>query len=267
VHAVLPLTCAASWIADACEQLYPGYRMFGWREVEVLSGIVFDGSCPGDYQMHLSEIRKDDTAGELEFDAAVTSTVNGRDRFHYRAAIALRRTLPEPPLFQTALHAASRPGVAAAMRDLYRDGTLFHGPLFRGVQNIERIDEHGLALRCRLAGFPLSEQGQFPARTINPFVTDSALQSLLIWFRWAKGRASLPLSMVEGQHFGTLHFDRDYTVVVEVRDCTDQRLRADVIAYGEDERVLLRYLGTEVVTSEKLDRFFDEARTRTAVAG
>ena len=39
---VLPATCAASWVASTCEQLYPGFSFHMAEDFKVLKGIVFD---------------------------------------------------------------------------------------------------------------------------------------------------------------------------------------------------------------------------------
>ncbi len=52
-HPVLPATCAATWVVNACEQLYPVYKFFSLNNYKVLKGIVFDASLADDYTLEL----------------------------------------------------------------------------------------------------------------------------------------------------------------------------------------------------------------------
>lgn len=71
-HAVLPATCAISWIANTCEQLYPGYKFFSCPDFKVLKGIVFDENFASKYSLELKEIVKDDTE-KIVFEAKIWS--------------------------------------------------------------------------------------------------------------------------------------------------------------------------------------------------
>src|SRR3972149_10175536 len=94
------MVCAMSWMANACEQLYPGYRFFGYTNYKVLKGIVFDEALADDYVLELKEVSKVETSGQIIFDAVVSSqTAQGKARYHYSARIELRRELPPAPHF------------------------------------------------------------------------------------------------------------------------------------------------------------------------
>ena len=94
----------------------------------------------------------------------------------------------------------------------YEDGTLFHGPCFAGIRRILWLDDDRLELECRLADVPRDLQGQFPARSVNPYVADALFQALLVWVRLSCGSASLPVSTANVTLYRPLEFERTYTV-------------------------------------------------------
>ncbi len=72
---VLPATCAAVWVASACEQLYPGHSFFTLEEYKVLKGIVFDENLSDEYILDLKETAKT-AEGEIEFDSLIWSLIS-----------------------------------------------------------------------------------------------------------------------------------------------------------------------------------------------
>ena len=66
-QAVLPTVCAIAWIANACEQLYPGYRFFSSENYRALKGIVFDSSLADEYVLDLKETAKNESLAKRHF--------------------------------------------------------------------------------------------------------------------------------------------------------------------------------------------------------
>ena len=97
---------------------------------------------------------------------------------------------------------------ARAGADIYRDGTLFHGPAFQGVGRLLNASQTGLTLACRLPALDEATQGQFPARRFNPYVADAQFQAQVIWGRLFHDAASLPLSCRRGEQYLPLPFDQ-----------------------------------------------------------
>ncbi len=78
---VLPAACVMSWMADGCEQFYPGYRFVRCEDYRTLKGIAFDENAAEDYCMEIEEARKGDS-GEIEFAVQVSSRPpRGKDAF------------------------------------------------------------------------------------------------------------------------------------------------------------------------------------------
>jgi acyl transferase domain-containing protein len=177
-RAVLPATCAAAWVLNSCEQLYPGYTFFSMEQYKVLKGIVFDESLAAEHMLDLVEVSKTE-AGEVTFEAKVWSKNElGRIFFHYSLRVKLMRKLPEAPV--EALPTVERQKVILG-QSLYQNGTLFHGPAFQGVQRVQHVGLDRLVMQVSLPKVKESDQGQFPVQNGNPYVYDAIVQCLLIW--------------------------------------------------------------------------------------
>lgn len=256
-NAVLPVTCAVTWLADSCEQFLTGYYCFRCEDFQVLKGIVLDDTLAPHYVLELTEIGRSDEQDEIRFAALVSSvTPSGTTRYHYQARLTLRRDVPQAPLY-TAFDL--RKDGARDGRRLYRDGTLFHGPSFQGVVDLLNISPHRLTLRCRLPAIAPATQGQFPVRTLNPYLADVGLQALLVWARHTYKAASLPLSTACAEQYRPLRFGTPFFVSMEVRSSDPNHVAADVITHDEQGRVYLRFTDARVAISRDLDRLFRPA--------
>lgn len=250
---VLPAICVISWVANACEQLYPGYTFYSSVANKVLKGVVFDGSPLPEFTLELKEVRKEAAIGEIAFEAIISSKVGDRLQYHYGAQPTIRRqTLP--PEFYTRFDLTDRECLDGP--SLYRDGTLFHGPAFQGVKRVLNLSREKVTLECCLP--PVSEisQGQFPVQTFNPFGVDVQLQCLLIWARHFYQAASLPLKIQEVLQYRPLPFGKSYFASMEVQTSSETGLVANVVAHDEKGQVYMRVNGAEVTISKRLNRLF-----------
>ncbi|MEA4908004.1 MAG: polyketide synthase dehydratase domain-containing protein, partial [Anaerolineaceae bacterium] len=247
---VLPATCAAAWMINSCEQLYPGYTFFSINQFRVLKGLVFDANLPDEFVLEVKETSKADH-DQVSLDAVIWSK-NSRDRtfYHYTSQIDLRREIPPAPQvepIQASPMAQATPGAS-----LYQDGTLFHGPAFQGVQQVERIDPDGLSMRCSLAQVPVSRQGQFPVATSNPYIYDAIVQCLLIWTQHFSQAPCLPSSLQSMQQYLPLSFDRPYQVEMKIRSASENSAVADIDVLDPQGRLHVHIQGLEGTISRHL---------------
>ncbi len=251
---VLPTVNAIAWIANACEQLYPGYKMFCIDNYQVLKGIVFNGDNGGheEYTLELEEVTK--TNDTVLFKTVVGSVSRtGKERYHYRAQVTLLAQLPDAPLYENFDASEHHPIMSA---ELYQNGTLFHGPSFRGVERVLNISKEKVTMRCSLPPMAPSQQGQFRVQTFNPFIADGQYQSMVIWARHFHDAGSLPLLTKRGEQFRPIPFGRTTYVSMEVKESTDSKLVADIFTHDADGRIYSRVLGAEVTVSKKLNKLF-----------
>jgi hypothetical protein len=255
--AVLPAVCATAWIAGACEQLYPSHRYFCADDFRVLKGIVFDDALPPEHVLEVQELER--SGGEAGDDVVrlrglVSSTAaGGKTRYHFQADVTLVRRLPDAPHYEPNLgeNEHARDGA-----DLYADGTLFHGPLFRGVQRVLSASPTHLTLRCALPTIDESEQGQFQVQGFNPYVADAQFQCLLIWARLFRDAGSLPLSAQRGEQYLPLRFGETYFVTLTVENASEHELAGTTTVYDRTGLVHARVVGARVTLSAQLDRLF-----------
>jgi len=277
-HAVLPTVCAIGWMVNACENLYPGYAFARVEDYRALKGIVFDDTLADDYILNIQEIVQ--SSDEILFECLIESkAANGKPRYHYKATIALR---PEERICESAnlrvnesanyeLRVASNqrapnhpiaqsPGHAIPGTALYNDNTLFHGPSFRGVEEVWNITERGLTMRCRLPEAPAEVYGQFPVQTFNPYLADAQLQSLLVWAKQMRGVVGLPLRIGKGEQFHQPRFGEVTYASLTIQSAGDHSLVADVVVYNEAGDIYSRVTGAEITLSARLNALFEQGQ-------
>ncbi len=251
--AVLPMVAAMSWMSSTAEQLYPGYRYFGFDQYKVLKGIVFDETLAPEYVLQLKETSKN--ADEIILEAMIRSEQNGRPRFHYSAQLTLRRQIPPPP-HHTPPTYPDADTTPIAGQTLYSNGTLFHRYSFQGVQEVTSISREGLTMRCALETIDRQYQGQFPVQAFNYFMADIGLQSIGIYARHFFDAGSLPLRAMHGEHFKNVDFGETFYVTMRVISSTATDISAEIILYDEDGYVFMIVTDIAVTMSKNLNAMF-----------
>jgi len=256
-HPVLPATCAASWVINACEQLCPGYTFFSIENYQVLKGIVFDDSLAKEYILDLKE-----TVGQyphsIAFEALIWSEdTPGKRLYHYRLEVTLLRQgqTPSPPILSLPQSLQSVLPVAQGV-DLYRDGTLFHGPSFQGVREVLSITAQKLVMRCNLSPVEDRQQGQFPVQTSNPYLYDAIVQSLLIWTQHHHQSPCLPSRLSRLEQYRPIPFGETVYATMEVSQETETAVTGNITVQDERGQVCLRFIELEGTISKQLSRFF-----------
>jgi hypothetical protein len=255
LHPVLPATCAASWIASVCEQLFPGFTFFQLEDFKVLKGIVFDESLAQEHILELKEIEK--VPGEMvKFAARIWSkNKNNRPVYHYSLKVTLLREIPPTSIHHLDLqpHAGTNSGILG--KALYEDGTLFHGPSFQGVQRVISLGEDRLVLECLLQPIPPDRQGQFPLQTYNPFVYDAIVQSLLIWAQRYYQAPCLPSHLTRLEQFRAIPFGELSLVDMKIVSHNQTSVVADIIVTEPQGAVLAKFTSLQGTISPALKRF------------
>jgi len=256
---VLPAVCVMAWMADVCEQLYPGYQPFRCEDYKTLKGIVFDGAEADEYCMDLKEIRKTDS-GKIEFEVKISSRQPGDKRIHhYSSQIVLLRRIPEAPFYEGFDRTENQ---AIEGTSLYEDGTLFHGPHFQAVQRVLNISEKKLTLQCQVPEVGEQDQGQFPVRTFNPYAADVQFQSMLIWVRKHYDAGSLPSKAPVGEQYRPIPTQQELYVSLDVKNASKTRMVADITTHDETGKIYTRVLDAEVTISKQLNHLFVRPTSR-----
>lgn len=249
-NAVVPMVHALNWMANSCEDLYPGFKFFRCDDFRVLKGIVFDDTLAPEYVLKLTEVAKD--AGHVTFEAMISSNTD-RERFHYKSQITLRAEHPPMPRYDK-LNLSKGNGLDGA--GLYQDGTLFHGPYFRGLEEVLHLDERRITTRCIAQEIPETVQGQFPSQSFDPYIIDSMLQLAVVWARKMQNGGSLPLACAVGERYAHIPPNTIYYATLEVVEATPNKLLMNIIAHDADGNIYARVEGGQVTISENLNALF-----------
>lgn len=258
---VLPATCASSWLVSACEASFPGWRFARMEDFKVLKGITFS-SGQQEYEMTLEKAQSKDE--EQLIDAVVTSrNEKGRRIFHYSGHVILSKSLPAAPVYPV-------PDFGAlAMNDgvqFYRDGTLFHGPLFQGIHKAAFDSREKVITQITLPPMSHKDQGQFPVESTNPYINDAVVQSLLIWSQEIYSAPCLPSRLKEWVQYRPIPFGVPIWAELTVGFHNEHAVSGDLVVAGEDGRSYFRFNGLEGTISQQLNRFIGRKAQSTQEA-
>jgi len=248
---VLPATCAAAWAVYSCEQLYPGYRFFSLEQYRVLKGIVFDDNLADEHVLELKETSKSDE--KIDFEVVIWShNKNGRKVYHYSLKVTLLRETPISPVYQLENGLEFQPIQGS---ELYRNGTLFHGPSFQGVEKVLHLSRGKLVMEVVLPHLEDRIQGQFPAYTANPFIYDAIVQCVLIWAQYFYQAPCLPSSLRKLEQYKPIPFGVPCRVTMEVESQSGTSVVGNIIVQDSQGGIYIRLDGLEGTISPFLNRF------------
>ncbi len=249
---VLPATCAATWIANACEQLYPSHTFYSIANFRVLKGIVFDETLAESYVLDLIEKEKT-SDGRIVFDALIWSqNAQNRKILHYKLILTLMRVMPRTP--QIDLDLKNITNVSIPGKQLYEDGTLFHGATFQGVNQVLHMSPGKLVMECILPKLDPAWTGQFPVQTSNPYIYDAVVQCLLIWAQTYYQAPCLPASLIKLEQFKAIPFEKPFLVFMEIKSHRETSVVADITVTDMNGEVYVQITSLEGTISLHLKR-------------
>lgn len=246
---VLPATCAAAWLINACEQIYPGYTFYNMENYKVLKGLVFDETLAREHILEVKLVSSQN--GQLVLDTRISSENDlGKIFFHYSAQITLVTQVPPAetrPL--PAMNEAIQFGEV-----LYQDGTLFHGPNFQGIEKVFTLEPDRLVMRCSLPHIPELVQGQFLMQTSNPFLNDAIVQCLLVWSQHFEQAPCLPSRLKCLEQWLPVSFNQPYIITLEVQSHTETSVVGDIFVQDMNGQLVQKLTGLEGTISHLLKR-------------
>lgn len=252
-NAVLPAMCGIAWLANTCEQLYPGYRFLSCQNFKVLKGIVFDETLSQSYILDLE--RQKTESEEVDFNALLWSEgTRSISHYHYRCQIKLVRAdlFPIAPNFVESVQ-----GLPLKMSP-YQDGTLFHRASFQSIQRIVRLDENGITAQCYLPVIEIFKQGQFSAQAFNSYTADAFFQCLLVWVRKFYDLGSLPSQFEILRQFKLLSFEQDFYISLNILSRNESKVIATATAYDTQGNIYIQIEKMQVTASSRLNSLFLE---------
>jgi trans-AT polyketide synthase/acyltransferase/oxidoreductase domain-containing protein len=246
---VLPAACAGVWIANACQQLRPGYRFFSLNDFRVLKGVVFDESLADRYILELKEV---DACGEaVTLSAMISSTTRDQKlRYHYSGEVRLVRTAPAAPVHQP----IDPRQLAVEARPPYGESALFHGPAFQVITRVLKIASSSITVECTHPDNAAGTLGQFPAEAFDAVCQDAQFQSVGLWALRFEQAAALPSSYQRFECFEAPPAGEPFYISAEIEHKTTRSVRATVYVHDAHGRIFSQATGTELTFSPRVDR-------------
>jgi hypothetical protein len=219
---------------------------------KVLKGIVFDENLAPEYILDLKEISKS-PAGDIEFDALIWSkNKNGKRVYNYSLRLTLVKDPPQAPIGETIIDLTDSTSQTMGGKNLYHDGTLFHGPAFQGVERVLHVSRGKLIMEVILPQVSAKSQGQFPVQTGNPFVYDAIVQSLLIWTQHFYQAPCLPSYVERIEQYKAIPFGVPIHVSLEIQSQTEAAVVGDLRVQSPDGQTYVLIKGLQGTISSRL---------------
>lgn len=243
---VLPATCAIAWIANTCEQLYPGYTFFSCSKFKVLKGIVFDANLADKYLLDLTK-KAGAQSQNLTFEAKIWSKDQAdKTRYHFSSQVVATSKINNPPQYHD-LDLSQQELACPQPDSLYQNGakTLFHGASFQGVKRVLNVNQNKLTAECCLPSLNTLKQGQFPVQTFNPYLVDVQIHALWLWLQHNHQEICLPSEIITYEQFSTICFKQIFYVSCEIKNKTKTNIVADIITHDQDGKIYSHMLGAK----------------------
>ncbi|OZS43867.1 type I polyketide synthase [Photobacterium sanguinicancri] len=245
---VLPTVCAIQWMREAAQQ-WLGANV-SVRNYKLLKGVIFENDDVQTLTLNISP----DAKMATQWKALISC--GGRPQ--YQAQLVIDSDTAAAGLEKTFINDSAKPVTTA--NDLYRNGTLFHGPRLQGIQAVTRFDDLGLVAPCQLPVISDSDCGSFVptqhAGGCQPFAEDYLLQAMLVWARLKYDAASLPSAIGEFVSYTPMQSGECGWIELEVIKSTARSLQANIALYHQDGRLSAVMKGAKVTISKTLNEAF-----------
>ena len=256
-RAVLPAAMTLEWLAHGALHGNPGLRFVGVDDLRVFKGVLVEPN--ESLRVRICADKAQKRGDEFLVVAELCSEgTNGRQVVHARADIVLAATPPEPG---TARASGDMPALDQSIETIYSE-TLFHGPVMRGLLDVESCGDAGLVARCRVAP-PPQDWMEDPVRSqwiADPLVLDSGLQAMIVWTSDRVGEPSLPSRFTRYRQFVSSFPKEGARIVIDVHQRTNGKVVSDIDWIGEDGSLLARLEGYESVVDSSLSKAFRHNR-------
>ncbi|WP_354625336.1 KR domain-containing protein [Psychromonas sp. MME2] len=262
-NAVFPTVCAIAMMVETALQTYPDYYYLGLQNYQLFKGIVFDGNESGDYIIELTW--QQETPDQLTIAAKICSD-NGAGKVVFNYAAILLLAKKRLPLLT---YNAQLPDLIidkqSSATQLYRNGTLFHGPSLQGIQAVNQCDQNGLILSCQIDAMVSDLSGEFALHTSNIFANDLVYQAMLVWVRQQLGLGSLPSATLSWTVYDEVTLGQPFYLLLTITEQQGSKVVGDVCLIAADKKILAEVRGVTVTCSENLNNLFTAATVKNDV--
>ncbi|MGS0825995.1 eicosapentaenoate synthase subunit PfaA [Shewanella sp. 0m-8] len=249
-NSVLPTVCAIDWMREvASDMLGAQVKVLDYK---LLKGIVFETDAAQELTLELTPTSSD--------PATLQALISCNGRPQYKATLVsdqISNKISERTSKQFNLGATQ---VITTAKELYSNGTLFHGPRLQGIESVVRFDEQGLIAKVALPAVNLADCGEFlPQNHLGgsqPFAEDLLLQAMLVWARLKTGSASLPSAIGEFVSYQPMAFGETGVIELEVIKHNTRSLEANVMLYHDNGELSAMFKSAKITISKSLNSAF-----------
>jgi NAD(P)-dependent dehydrogenase (short-subunit alcohol dehydrogenase family)/acyl carrier protein len=247
---VFPMAMAFELMAEAASSGWPDLELVEMKDMQVLRGLVLEDG-PKPVRIVAKPLTHPASDG-VELAVSIVGT-EPRAPLHYKAIARMGAGLPTPPTIES-LSLIEEVSLPLALEEVYRQW-LFHGPVMAGIAEIKGIGANGITgdlipsspEKC-LVGAPQSPW------IIDPIVTDSALQLIIVWSRMHWEMTPLPSRFQTYRRFGSLSGRKINCQVRISPDSAGHIIHCYWAFFGDDGQLLGLMEDAEGVCSKALNR-------------
>jgi NAD(P)-dependent dehydrogenase (short-subunit alcohol dehydrogenase family) len=254
-RAVVPLALIAEWFGHGALHENPGLLLHGLEDVHILNGIRLGEQSK---LIRLLAGKPQRRNGFFEVDLELRNGVReGKDILHCRARAILAEDAVQPPAYLLPASLIECNHYPRSVAEIYTR-ILFHGRRLHGLKAVQCCTAEGMV--AEVAGAPSPDRWMVaPLRNrwlCDPLALDSAFQMASLWCYEQRGCVSLPSRAASYRQY-RLAFPADgVTVVLEVRQATEKKMRGDFIFLDAGREVVATLNGYEAVMDPLLNRAF-----------
>ncbi|MCK8047069.1 eicosapentaenoate synthase subunit PfaA [Shewanella sp. 1CM18E] len=264
-NSVLPTVCAIDWMREAASHMLGAQVKV--LDYKLLKGIVFETDAPQELTLELTPVADENSEpSAVEQQPKLQALISCDGRPQYKALL-VSDNKPSEHSKQFDLGAK----VITTAKELYSNGTLFHGPRLQGIESVTRFDDQGLIAKITLPKVELSDCGEFLPQThiggSQPFAEDLLLQAMLVWARLKTGAASLPSAIGEFVSYQPMAFGETGVIELDVIKHNSRSLEANVALYRDNGELSAMFKSAKITISKSLNSaFLPAALTKKTLA-
>jgi acyl transferase domain-containing protein/NAD(P)-dependent dehydrogenase (short-subunit alcohol dehydrogenase family)/acyl carrier protein len=259
-RAVVPVALHLEWLAHAAVHRHPGLQFCGCDQLRIYHGLMLEASESAVLQVWCGPSSRQD-GGYWQTVEVRSRGAAGREWLHARACVLVAEQWPAPPPTEP-IPEGGQPW-PWSMEDTY-EHLLFHGPQWRGVRHIQKLEDDLWLARVRTAP-PPAQWLTSPLRSAwlaDPLVLDGALQLLIVAAYEHYQLRCLPVALGRYRQYRR-HFPATETTVLLRLRCREHALVQADIEFRDDHGLIAQIQDCEAVLQEQLARAFRNNRLRS----
>ena len=262
-RAVVPVALHLEWLAHAAVHRHPGLQFCGCDQLRIYHGLKLDAVTSVTLQVWCGPARRQDGC-YWQIVEVRSRTAEGREWLHARAWVSVAEHWPDPP--PTEPLPSGGPPWPWSMEHTY-EHLLFHGPRWRGLQQIQMLTDDLWLATARAAPHP-AQWLAAPLRSTwltDPLVLDSSLQLLIIAARQRYQLPCLPVALGRYRQYRR-HFPPNETTVLLRLRCRERDLVQADIEFRDDQGLVAQIQDCTAVLQEQLARAFRNNRLKNELS-